>query len=118
MNEGFTVFNERKIVARVHGKEQAELYSLLGVAALKGSTLFHFLNSIIGTIDLFGKENQLTQLVPNLDGIDPDDAFSRVPYEKGYNFLRFLEKQVGGPDVFEPFQRKWIQKAIVITFLF
>jgi len=33
--------------------------------------------------------------VPNLDGKDPDDAFSSVPYEKGYTFLSHLESVVG-----------------------
>ena len=33
----------------------------------------------------------------NLDGVDPDDAFSVVPYEKGSTFLWYLEDTVGGP---------------------
>ena len=33
----------------------------------------------------------LTALVVNLTGVDPDDAFSRVPYEKGSTFLWYLE---------------------------
>lgn len=41
--------------------------------------------------------------VPTLDGVDPDDAFSSVPYEKGFNFLVYLERLLGGPAVFEPF---------------
>jgi leukotriene-A4 hydrolase len=28
-----------------------------------------------------------------------DDAFSSVPYEKGYNLLHYLETIVGGPKV-------------------
>ena len=31
----------------------------------------------------------------HLTGIDPDEAFSQVPYEKGYLFLRALEEAVG-----------------------
>jgi len=34
-------------------------------------------------------------LIIDLKGKDPDDAFSSIPYEKGYTFLSFLEKQVG-----------------------
>jgi leukotriene-A4 hydrolase len=34
-------------------------------------------------------------LIVDLKGKDPDDAFSSIPYEKGYTFLSFLEKQVG-----------------------
>lgn len=34
-------------------------------------------------------------MVVDLKGKDPDDAFSSIPYEKGYTFLSFLEAQVG-----------------------
>ena len=34
---------------------------------------------------------------------DPDDAFSKVPYEKGFAFLVFLEAAVGGAAAFDPF---------------
>ena len=33
------------------------------------------------------------QLVPDLSGgEDPDDSFSKVPYEKGFYFLTYLQK--------------------------
>jgi len=37
-----------------------------------------------------------THLVPALKGVDPDDAFSIVPYEKGSNLLMYLEQKLGG----------------------
>ena len=37
------------------------------------------------------------------DGEDPDDAFSSIPYDKGANFLLYLERVVGGLDVFAPY---------------
>jgi len=43
-------------------------------------------------------ETEFTKLRPNLVGIDPDDAFSIVPYEKGCIFLYFLELKVGGKE--------------------
>jgi leukotriene-A4 hydrolase len=39
----------------------------------------------------------------SLKGVDPDDAFSSVPYEKGFNFLYYLTTLVGGFNVFEQF---------------
>jgi leukotriene-A4 hydrolase len=39
----------------------------------------------------FGEENEFTKLVVDLKGKDPDDAFSKVPYEKGFIFLFYLE---------------------------
>ena len=37
-----------------------------------------------------------TKLQPSLIDIDPDDAFSRIPYEKGSLLLRYLETLVTG----------------------
>ncbi len=50
-------------------------------------------------VDLFvGRgDAALTNLVVKLDGIDPDDSFSSVPYEKGYTLLFYLEQLLGGP---------------------
>lgn len=44
-----------------------------------------------------GASDPMTCLVPDLTGIDPDDSFSIVPYEKGQAFLWYLEELVGGP---------------------
>lgn len=45
---------------------------------------------------MFGADNPLTHLQPVLQGIDPDDSFSSVPYEKGAAFLYYIESLVGG----------------------
>jgi hypothetical protein len=51
-----------------------------------------------------GAEHNFTRLVPDLsEGTDPDDAFSRVPYEKGFNFLYFLQSTV----------RAWVSSPIL-----
>ena len=42
-----------------------------------------------------GSDHEFTKLIPTLEGKDPDDAFSSVPYEKGYTFISYLESQVG-----------------------
>ncbi|XP_070157970.1 leukotriene A-4 hydrolase-like [Polyergus mexicanus] len=55
-----------------------------------------------------GETNQLTNLIPNLIGVDPDDAFSIVPYEKGHTFLFYLEQLLDGPEVFEPFLKSYL----------
>ena len=46
-------------------------------------------------MDHYGADHEFTQLVTDLKGKDPDDAFSSVPYEKGFNFLYHLETLVG-----------------------
>ena len=50
--------------------------------------------------EVFGKNHPFTHLVPDLKGVDPDDAFSSVPYEKGSNLLMYLEQKLGGPGMF------------------
>ena len=57
----------------------------------------HFYIISFPQIDKFGATNPLTALVPDLKGTDPDDAFSSVPYEKGFALLYYLQKLAGGP---------------------
>ena len=59
-------------------------------------------------MDLFGHDNPLTALRPNLNNVDPDDAFSSVPYEKGFSILYYLEQLLGGPNVFEPYMQAYV----------
>jgi len=40
-------------------------------------------------------------------GIDPDDVYSEVPYEKGFQFLWRIERQIGRP-AFDEFLKKYI----------
>jgi len=96
LNEGHTVFLERKILGSFYGEQTRQFYCLGGLKALKDA------------VEHFGPENPLTNLVPKLNGIDPDDAFSSVPYEKGSTLLNYLEGLLGGADVFEPFLKSYI----------
>lgn len=50
----------------------------------------------------------LTRLEPEIDKIDPDDAFSRIPYEKGSLFLFYLEQIVGGEKNMTDYLRSYI----------
>jgi leukotriene-A4 hydrolase len=98
-DEGFTVLLERKIVAAVRGPATADLAAAAGAAALRATVLHSF-----------GPAHPFTALVPDLSGgVDPDDAFSKVPYEKGFALLTTLERLVGGPPAFEPWLKEdWI----------
>ncbi|KAG0210630.1 Leukotriene A-4 hydrolase [Mortierella sp. GBA30] len=98
LNEGFTVFVERKIIGRMKGKVHSEFSAILGHNALQES------------IRHYGPDHRFTALCPCLRGEDPDDAFSKVPYEKGFNLLYYLEKHLGGPEVFEPYLRAHVQQ--------
>ncbi|CAM4562236.1 unnamed protein product [Leuciscus chuanchicus] len=57
----------------------------------------------------FGANNVLTNLVPNLHEVNTDEAFSSVPYEKGFALLYHLEELMGGPEVFMGFVKSYIQ---------
>ncbi|HSB61561.1 MAG TPA: M1 family metallopeptidase, partial [Vicinamibacteria bacterium] len=83
LNEGFTVWAERRILEALHGPEAALLGWAIGEAALRSSR------------ERFGDDSPLTRLRTDLAGTDPDDAFSAIPYEKGSRFLALLERTVG-----------------------
>lgn len=97
LNEGFTVFVERKIKGRLESSQSQDFDAYTSVNELRES------------IENLGEQSPLTQLVVDLKGVHPDDAFSCVPYEKGQTFLRYLENVVGGPNVFEPFLRDYFE---------
>lgn len=98
LNEGHTVFLERKIIEKFDDTDLKNLASIEGLKDLKD------------TIKAFEKTPLLTAMVPELDKIDPDDAFSTVPYEKGCNLLTLIEQKIGGPKIFEPWLKSYIQK--------
>lgn len=85
LNEGFTVYAERRILEAIQGEEVAVLDAALGRRVLDES------------LARFASRPGLTRLRTHLAGIDPDDAYSQVPYEKGYFFLATLERAVGRP---------------------
>jgi leukotriene A-4 hydrolase/aminopeptidase len=83
LNEGFTVWAERRILRALHGEEAATLGWAIGQKALDDS------------LSRFTDQPELTKLRTHLEGIDPDDAFSNVPYEKGARLVIALERAVG-----------------------
>jgi len=83
LNEGFTVWAERRILRTLHGDDAAALGWAMGQKALEDS------------LARFKDEPHLTVLRMHLEGIDPDDAFSSIPYEKGARLVAALEQEVG-----------------------
>jgi leukotriene-A4 hydrolase len=95
LNEGFTVFAERRILEVLEGPEMVALHAAVGRQALEEA------------VANFRDRPELTRLRTRLSGVDPDDAFSQVPYEKGYLFLRALEEAVGRP-AFDRFLKRYM----------
>jgi len=83
LNEGFTVWAERRILRAIHGEDACAVAWAIGQNALDESLL------------RFRDEPELTLLRTHLAGIDPDDAFSSIPYEKGARLVATLELAVG-----------------------
>ena len=97
VNEGFTTFMERKLDGMIYGEEMESLESIVG------------LNDLIRDIEMFGENNNYTQLMPNYENVDPDDGFCSIPYEKGFQFLIYLESLVG-KDAFQNIMQEYIKK--------
>ncbi|XP_077565883.1 leukotriene A-4 hydrolase [Stigmatopora nigra] len=98
LNEGHTVYLERMIGRRLEGEPFRQFKASGGWKDLQEA------------VSNFGAENPLTILVPDLREVDPDIAFSSVPYEKGFALLYHLEELLGGPEVFMGFVKSYIQK--------
>lgn len=99
LNEGWTVYLERRIVGKLHGESMRHFSALIGLTDLKNS------------IDSMSNPDRFSTLVQCLnDGTDPDEAFSSVPYEKGFNLLFYLENKLGGIKEFDPFIKHYFKK--------
>jgi leukotriene-A4 hydrolase len=92
LNEGFTVYIERRIVEALFGRERAEMEALLGRQDLERE---------IAAVD-----DADERLRVDLAGRDPDDGLSDVAYEKGALLLRALEETYGR-ETFDPLLRRW-----------
>lgn len=88
LNEGFTTYLERRIVEVVYGRDTEEMQAVLGRRTLE---------SLLAKFD---PRDQILHV--DLDGRDPDDGSTEVPYEKGALLLRYLEETVGR-DKFDQF---------------
>jgi leukotriene-A4 hydrolase len=97
LNEGFTVYAERRILEALEGPEAAELHAAIGLHELEVS------------LQRFANRPELTRLRTNMAGVDPDEAYSTVPYEKGYLFLRRLE-ELCGREKWDRFLRAYLEK--------
>ena len=90
---------ERLILQFLHGKADRDFSYIIGRKALQES------------LEEMNSEPRYQKLViPYHVGEDPDEGFSSVPYDKGANFLYYLEKTVGGLDVFLPFVKSYVRE--------
>jgi leukotriene-A4 hydrolase len=83
LNEGFTVYFERRIMEKLYGRSYADMLQVLGHTGL------------LHTIEELGPESQDTHLHLDLAGRDPDEGLNEIAYEKGDYLLLTLEHLVG-----------------------
>ena len=111
LNEGWTVYLERRIIgaiaaaeAKEEGRKDAEKYG----EQVRHFNMINGWNELADTCETFDK--RYTKLVLDLENGDPDDSFSRIPYEKGFFFLYHLETKLGGIKEFDPFIKYYFNK--------
>jgi aminopeptidase N len=83
LNEGVTVYIEERTDESLYGRDYAEMVELLGREGLSTE------------LDDMGRDSPKTRLHPDLKGLNPDDYFTAIPYEKGCMLLQVLEAEVG-----------------------
>ena len=95
LNEGFTVYVERRILEKVYGTRRAGMEAVLGRGEL---------------------DKEFARLSPpdrvlhiDLAGRDPDDGCTLVPYEKGALLLLTIEEAVGR-ERFDAFLRAYFDR--------
>ena len=97
LNEGFTVYFERRIMERLEGIAYSDMLSLLG-----RQDLDH-------TIETIGHSHSDTHLKLDLSGRDPVEALTDVAYEKGFFLLRLIEQTIGRKQ-FDFFLKKYFSE--------
>jgi len=81
LNEGYTVYFERRILEQIYGKKRTDMEAVLGYQDLQD--------------ELKSQPAKDQILNVNLDGRDPDDGMTDIPYEKGALFLLEIEQKFG-----------------------
>ncbi len=97
LNEGFTTWAERRILDALYGEETSALRWAIGQKLLDEA------------LARFGAGSPLARLRTDLQGVDPDDAFSSIPYEKGARFVAAMERHAGRAR-FDLFMRRYMER--------
>ena len=94
MNEGFTVYLERRIMDSLYGTDYSDMLAILGTQDLEFS--------------LTDLPKEDTPLKLNLKGRNPDDGMNDIAYEKGFSFLSMLKEHFGKKEM-DNFLKQYFQ---------
>jgi len=97
LNEGFTVYFEHRIMEAVYGREYSEMLASLTRDGLQEAAA-----------EMLKEMPNDTKLKLDLEGRNPDDGVTSIPYDKGYFFLRLMEETVGR-ERFDEFLKNYFQ---------
>lgn len=92
LNEGFTVYFEARIMEALYGRERRDMEAVLEY------------RDLLATLE--DTDPADSSLVLALEGRDPEESFSAVPYEMGRLFLDWLEERFGR-EAFDAFLRSY-----------
>jgi leukotriene-A4 hydrolase len=95
LNEGWTTWFQRKIMSRIHNDPLFIDFDAIGGYKSLQTTVASEVPS------------KYTKLVLPIEDTDPDDIYSTVAYEKGFNLLLALERRVGSKE-FEAFFQAYV----------
>ncbi len=98
LNEGFTTYVESRIMEVLYGKRIAGMLQVLERRDLQDEIT-----------RLGGPAAPDTILRVNLEGRNPDDGMTEIPYSKGAALLRLLEQTVGR-EAFDAYLRSYFER--------
>lgn len=94
LNEGFTMYVERRIMEALYGESYVDMMVVLGRQDLQN------------TIEDLGADSPDTCLFLNLKDRDPDDGMNLIAYEKGFFMLKHVANTIGKEN-FDAFLKKY-----------
>ncbi|KAM6233037.1 aminopeptidase B [Spheniscus humboldti] len=99
LNEGFTMYAQRRISTEVYGSAYTCLEAATGRALLRQH------------MDNTGEDHPLNKLRVVIEpGVNPDDTYNETPYEKGYCFVSYLAHLVGDQSKFDAFLQAYVNR--------
>ncbi|XP_069626712.1 aminopeptidase B isoform X1 [Haliaeetus albicilla] len=99
LNEGFTMYAQRRISTEVYGSAYTCLEAATGRALLRQH------------MDNTGEDHPLNKLRVIIEpGVNPDDTYNETPYEKGYCFVSYLAHLVGDQSKFDAFLQAYVNR--------
>ncbi|KAM9321617.1 aminopeptidase B [Gastrophryne carolinensis] len=99
LNEGFTMYAQRRITTEIYGSEYSCLEAATGRALLRQH------------MNASGENHPLNKLRVKIEpGVNPDDTYNETPYEKGFCFVSYLAHLVGDQRKFDGFLKAYVDK--------